>query len=123
MDIESTVNKSAGGVRDVDNSSNAEDIVDPEIEKFGSPGHGRCRETVVHQHKRAKDPLSRSYTSRRRKILPSAVDILEGKIEGGRRGIGRKTMSWLRNIRNWTGISSIGELCRAAETRSLRLIA
>ena len=28
--------------------------------------------------------------------------IIEGKIEG-RRGIGRK-MSWLRNIRHWTGI-------------------
>nr|CAH7746925.1 unnamed protein product [Callosobruchus chinensis] len=31
--------------------------------------------------------------------------ILQGKVEGGRRGIGRKKLSWLRNIRQWTGIS------------------
>nr|CAH7729365.1 unnamed protein product [Callosobruchus chinensis] len=28
--------------------------------------------------------------------------ILQGKIEGGKRGIGRKKLSWLRNIRQWT---------------------
>nr|CAH7760001.1 unnamed protein product [Callosobruchus chinensis] len=31
--------------------------------------------------------------------------ILQGKVEGGRRGIGRNKLSWLRNIRQWTGIS------------------
>lgn len=46
--------------------------------------------------------------------------ILEGKIEG-KRGIGRKSLSWLRNIREWTGLRSIGDLCRAAEARSLRI--
>lgn len=44
------------------------------------------------------------------------VLILQGKIEG-RRGIGRKQMSWLRNIRSWTGIRSIGELVRLASDR------
>nr|CAH7716415.1 unnamed protein product [Callosobruchus chinensis] len=29
----------------------------------------------------------------------------DGNMEGGRRGIGRKILSWLRNIRQWTGIS------------------
>nr|CAH7723139.1 unnamed protein product [Callosobruchus chinensis] len=41
--------------------------------------------------------------------------ILQGKIEGGRRGTGRKKLSWLRNIGQWTGISdfqSIQEVAR-----------
>lgn len=43
--------------------------------------------------------------------------ILKGKIEG-RRGIGRKQQSWLRNIRDWTGIRRAGELFRLAEDRT-----
>jgi len=35
--------------------------------------------------------------------------IIEGKIEG-KRGIGRKKMSWLRNVRQWTGLRTIQEL-------------
>ena len=31
--------------------------------------------------------------------------ILQGKVEG-RRGKGRKELSWMRNIRNWSGMSS-----------------
>jgi hypothetical protein len=42
--------------------------------------------------------------------------ILEGKIEG-RRGLGRKKMSWLRNIRQWTGIHSYEMLRNAAKNR------
>lgn len=44
--------------------------------------------------------------------------ILQGKIEG-KRGMGRKQLSWLRNIRQWTGIHNIGELCQAAKNRSV----
>lgn len=43
--------------------------------------------------------------------------IMKGKVEG-RRGIGRKRMSWLKNIREWTGIRSAEELFRMAENRS-----
>lgn len=43
--------------------------------------------------------------------------ILQGKIEGGRRGIGRKKLSWLRNIRQWTGIRNLQELQDAAINR------
>lgn len=43
--------------------------------------------------------------------------ILQGKIEGGRRGIGRKKLSWLRNIRQWTGISDFQSLQEAAVSR------
>jgi len=32
--------------------------------------------------------------------------LIEGKIEC-RRGIGRKKMSWLRNIRQWTGLNDV----------------
>ena len=39
----------------------------------------------------------------------------EGKIEN-RRGIGRRTMSWLRNIRDWTGMN-VQQLLRTAQTR------
>lgn len=44
--------------------------------------------------------------------------IIEGKIEG-RRGIGRKQMAWLRNIREWTGLRSIGELIHTASDREM----
>lgn len=43
--------------------------------------------------------------------------IVQGKIEG-KRGVGRKQMSWLRNIRNWTGISNIGDLVHIAMDRN-----
>lgn len=42
--------------------------------------------------------------------------ILEGKIEG-KRGIGRKQLSWLRNIRHWTGLQTIGSLINTARNR------
>lgn len=42
--------------------------------------------------------------------------IIEGKIEG-RRGIGRKKMSWLRNIRQWTGLHNIQTLIHTARDR------
>ena len=42
--------------------------------------------------------------------------ILQGKIEG-RRGIGRKQLSWLRNIRNWSGITNVGVLLNIARDR------
>lgn len=42
--------------------------------------------------------------------------ILKGKIEG-RRGIGRKQASWMKNIREWTGIRNAGELFHLAENR------
>lgn len=42
--------------------------------------------------------------------------IIEGKIEG-RRGMGRKKMSWLRNIRHWSGINSVGDLLHTAMNR------
>ena len=32
--------------------------------------------------------------------------VLQGKVEGGKRGMGRKKLSWLRNIRQWTWIRS-----------------
>lgn len=35
--------------------------------------------------------------------------VIEGKIEG-RRGVGRKKMSWLRNVRQWTGLRTVGDL-------------
>nr|CAH7723606.1 unnamed protein product [Callosobruchus chinensis] len=43
--------------------------------------------------------------------------ILQGKIEGKRRGIGRKTLSWLRNIRQWTRISDLQSIQEAARNR------
>jgi len=42
--------------------------------------------------------------------------IIQGKIEG-RRGIGRKQFSWLRNIRNWTGLRTIEEIMQSARDR------
>ena len=42
--------------------------------------------------------------------------IIEGKIEG-RRGIGRKKMSWLRNIRHWTGIRMVQGLIHVSRNR------
>ena len=45
--------------------------------------------------------------------------ILQGKIEGGKRGIGRKKLSWLRNIRQWTGIHDFQTLQNAAINRNI----
>lgn len=42
--------------------------------------------------------------------------LIEGKIEG-RRGIGRKKLSWLRNIRQWTGMNDIQTLIHTARDR------
>jgi len=39
--------------------------------------------------------------------------IIEGKIEG-KRGMGRKKMSWLRNIRQWTGLLTVKSLIHKA---------
>ncbi|CAG9826751.1 unnamed protein product [Diabrotica balteata] len=44
--------------------------------------------------------------------------IIEGKTEG-KRGMGRKKMSWLRNIRQWTGINDIQSLIHIARNREL----
>nr|CAH7767443.1 unnamed protein product [Callosobruchus chinensis] len=40
--------------------------------------------------------------------------MLQGKIEGGRRGIGRKKLSWLRSICQWMGISDFQSIQEAA---------
>ncbi|CAH2243467.1 jg9382 [Pararge aegeria aegeria] len=42
--------------------------------------------------------------------------IMMGKV-AGRRGVGRRKKSWLRNIREWTGIASAPELFRLAKDR------
>ena len=42
--------------------------------------------------------------------------MIKGKIEG-KRGIGRKKMSWLRNIRQWTGLRDIQTLIHTAQDR------
>lgn len=42
--------------------------------------------------------------------------IMKGKIEG-KRGVGRRQISWLRNIREWTGIRNAVDLFRVAEDR------
>ena len=44
--------------------------------------------------------------------------ILQGQIEG-RRGMGRKQASWLRNIRQWTGIKNVRHLFTAARDRNV----
>lgn len=42
--------------------------------------------------------------------------IIEGKIEG-RRGAGRKEISWIQNIQNWSGLTGIRELVSNARNR------
>ena len=44
--------------------------------------------------------------------------IIQGKMEG-KRGPGRRKISWMKNIRLWTGIDSVAELIRAAENREI----
>ena len=41
--------------------------------------------------------------------------IIPGKVGGGHRGPGREKISWLRNIRQWTGLETVQQLMRAAE--------
>ncbi|KAL4707918.1 hypothetical protein ACJJTC_013709 [Scirpophaga incertulas] len=42
--------------------------------------------------------------------------IMMGKL-AGKRGIGRRKKSWLRNIREWTGVTSASELFHLARDR------
>ncbi|XP_055384420.1 uncharacterized protein LOC129614059 [Condylostylus longicornis] len=42
--------------------------------------------------------------------------IIQGKIQG-KRGIGRKQISWLRNIRNWTGLRDLSALMEFSRDR------
>jgi hypothetical protein len=42
--------------------------------------------------------------------------IIEGKIEGWG-GVERKQMSWLRNIRDWTGVRRVEDLFRMVRVR------
>ena len=44
--------------------------------------------------------------------------IIQGKIEG-KRGPGRRKISWMKNIRLWTGMESVADLVRAAENREI----
>lgn len=43
--------------------------------------------------------------------------IMMGKVAGKRR-VGRRKKSWLRNIREWTNISSVEQLFRLAQDRN-----
>lgn len=47
--------------------------------------------------------------------------IIQGKIEHGHRGPGRKQVSWLRNIKQWTGLATAQELMKAAENHEISL--
>ncbi|KAG7308497.1 hypothetical protein JYU34_005707 [Plutella xylostella] len=42
--------------------------------------------------------------------------IVMGKVEGKRR-VGRRRKSWLRNVREWTGVASVEQLMRLAKNR------
>lgn len=42
--------------------------------------------------------------------------IMMGKVEGKRRA-GRRRKSWLRNIREWTGVASVEQLMRLAKNK------
>jgi len=42
---------------------------------------------------------------------------MKDKIEG-RRGVGRRQASWLRNLREWNGIRSAEQLFRLSEDRA-----
>ena len=43
--------------------------------------------------------------------------IIQGKIEG-RREAGRRKTSWIKNIREWADIATVGELILFAENRN-----
>ncbi|KAL4719830.1 hypothetical protein ACJJTC_001682 [Scirpophaga incertulas] len=57
--------------------------------------------------------LSISWTQRRYDILQL---IMMGQI-AGKRGVGRGKKSWLRNIRQWTGVTSAAKLFHLARER------
>ncbi|VEN57771.1 unnamed protein product [Callosobruchus maculatus] len=73
----------------------------------------RCeRELVQIVKKRKTAYLGHIMRGRRYELLQL---IMEGKIEG-KRGIGRKKYSWLKNIRDWTGMDA-HSLLRTAQDR------
>lgn len=73
----------------------------------------QCERELVHTVKKRKTAyLGHIMRGSRYEILKL---IMEGKIEG-KRGIGRKKHSWLRNIRDWTGMDA-HSLFRTAQDR------
>lgn len=76
---------------------------------------GAERQLVTNRKKRKTSHLGHILPGKKYSFLQL---ILDGKIGGGKRGIGRKSLSWLRNICNWTGVSDIRELRQAAKMRS-----
>lgn len=70
------------------------------------------RELLANIKKRKTAYLGHVMRSSRAKLLKL---IIEGKVEG-RRGLGRRKHSWLKNLRDWTGLNS-HELFRAAQDR------
>lgn len=73
---------------------------------------GQDRELLIDIKKRKTSYLGHIYRGRNYEFLRL---IMEGKIEG-RRGPGRRKCSWLRNVRDWTGLDT-HSLLRAAQDR------
>lgn len=70
------------------------------------------RDLIVNIKKRKTAYLGHVIRNNTMKLLKI---IIEGKVEG-RRGLGRRKHSWLKNIREWTGLDS-HSLFRAAQDR------
>ena len=45
------------------------------------------------------------------------LEILEGRVEGGKKKVGRPNRPWMDDILNWTGLESYGQVKRTAEER------
>lgn len=76
---------------------------------------GRDRELMLNVKKKKTSYFGHIMRNSKYQLLQL---IVEGKIEG-KRGMGRKQMSWLRNIRDWTGLRTIGELVHTATDREM----
>lgn len=73
---------------------------------------GTDRELLQHVKQRKTGYLGHVYRGEKYQLLRL---LMEGKIEG-RRGLGRRKCSWLKNIREWTGLDTC-TLLRAARNR------
>ena len=72
------------------------------------------RELLVTVKKRKACYLGHIFRSEKYNLLQL---IVQGKVEG-RRGIGRRRISWMKNLREWLNVNNTAELIRLAQDRN-----
>ena len=113
MDAEGFDDESTGGVRDVLLSPYPSSVVEQhETNESVLRRMHKDRELLGNIKRRKLEYFGHMLRGPKYRLLQT---IIQGRIEG-KREIGRKCLSWLRNLRAWTGLK-VEELYRVASDR------